>query len=216
MRGGYRFCCALLLKVSNLLFGKNYGNLCNLYQTVLAQQECSVNFRTQEQIQDALNDISVLEEATNDATVLYVYPSINFTCDTTIVGWIMAGVDNSVNSTVYPEIHTWRLSFTGQQYMLQNDTTAGIVPTELRNSLYQYNLSSPLSVSKGDVLGIVSRSGSKILPYFFNDANEYFIDTTNLNRTFLTISATTRGNGLFPLVVPLIQGGMLFHRFFLN
>ena len=78
---------------------------------------CTGNFPTQQQIQDALTE----DMAPEQQNTLLLFPSINFTCDTIIDGWIMAGVNGTGSSLT--NIQTWRLDQLNQYHL--KSTTAG-------------------------------------------------------------------------------------------
>ena len=162
---------------------------------------CTGNFPTQQQIQDSLTGNLAPEQQ----DTLLLFPSLNFTCDTIIDGWIMAGVERGTGNG-HPNIQTWRLDQLNQYRLISN--TSDIVPTNIGDSLYQYTLDTPLSVVEGDIMGIAIPSDASIVPQFLNGSfDEYLINTPD--RMFVSNTTSPRNNTLFPLVT-LVIIGMLY------
>ena len=170
--------------------------------------ECFENFPTREQIDEAITRPSLLQQLEGR---VFLFTSINFTCETNITGWILAGNPTGRSNSVYPEIRTWRRStFSTDQFMVDTsinfDSSVSILNT---GSLYQYVLDTPVQVMAGDVLGINVPPIDRVdVVPLFNVSSamtvEYYVRSTNFDQDFFVLNGIE--SGFFPLVTPIISG----------
>ncbi len=86
-----------------------------------------------------------------------LYEDIGFTCNGYITGVVVGAEDNTASTTNPPEIRIWRTNGNGGYAqtgpvipLYYNDATSDLSTQYLR----WYNLSEPVSVLDGDILGI--------------------------------------------------------------
>ena len=85
------------------------------------------------------------------------YEDIGFSCNGSITGVVIGAEDNTANTTNPPEIRIWRSDGNGRYAQ-----TGPVIPLYYNNAtsdvstqyLRWYNLSEPVSVLDGDILGI--------------------------------------------------------------
>ena len=113
----------------------------------------SSTFISESQIKMEAQQITVVDDEYSSNEILF--KDIKFNCDGYITHVVIGTMNLSSNSNP-PEIHLWRTNGTGyertgQPMQLAYDNATQDVSTPY---LRWYNLSSPISVQKGDFLGI--------------------------------------------------------------
>ena len=85
----------------------------------------------------------------------WIFPNIKFTCDGYVISWTLR-VNNSMGSrdtTLIPQITTWRLDSQRFSYRLQN-TTLNEFQLNISGGMIEYVPSQPIRVQAGDIVGI--------------------------------------------------------------
>ena len=179
-----------------------------------ANAQCTDAFLSRAEIGQALSSQVHLVQV-KDTHLLF--PSVNFSCTTTVTGWILAGENTTSAGTLYPQIQIFRLDSLGQ-YRLQNTTEQSTRPTSLGDSLYQYTLDPPFTVMAGDVVSIRTPpigsdddllESAGILPLVLNTSRTL---TQNLQRQYDPLQMffnmlDLSGTMYYPLVTPVLLSG---------
>ncbi len=171
--------------------------------------ECFEDFPRRVQIEEAISRQSGLQQVEGS---VYLFTSISFTCDTTIIGWILAGNATGRNNSVYPAIRTWRRStIIDDQFEVDTSNFDSSVSMLNTGSLYQYVLDTPVQVLAGDVLGISVPPIDEVdvVPLFNNSSAmpvEYYVINYAEDLIFFVLNGLSAENAFFPLVTPIISG----------
>ena len=86
----------------------------------------------------------------------WIFPNINFTCDGYVTSWTLR-VNNSMGSrdtTLIPQITTWRLDPMLLDGYMQQNTTLNEFQLNISGDMIEYVPSQPIQVQAGDVVGI--------------------------------------------------------------
>lgn len=172
--------------------------------TVLAF-ECAANFPS---LPEPLSGQEVQDR-------FFLFPSINFTCATTVNGWVLVGNNTGSNNMVRLSIQTWRTTppLNGLvQYRKESDTGDTVLQLNVDTNLYEYTFGTPIQVMPGDVLAIrvPDSAQSDVLPLFRTGMfNEYFTDmliTSSERRFFIPDTDGVTESIFMPQVRPIISG----------
>ena len=127
-------------------------------------------------------DTSLPQDDVLSNFVQWIFPNINFTCSGEVREWILR-----VNTTTtepddvhrsIPQISTWRPKpsfvlgqYTYEQQSITNETLATV--TVANDSTYHYQLSQPVQVQPGDILGIImpneaEENRKSVKPFFLD------------------------------------------------
>ena len=120
--------------------------------------ECLSGFISPEDLQVQARYVTTVGDSYDKTFgVDLLYKDIGFTCNGSITGVVVGAEDNTANTTNPPEIRIWRSNGIGGYAqtgpiikLFYNDATSDVSTQYLR----WYNLSEPVSVLDGDILGI--------------------------------------------------------------
>ena len=121
---------------------------------------------------------------------LYLFFSVNFTCQFEVSGFILlATEDDGVGE--YPFIQIWRKDTSSTNFYIRiHSIGSRDEVTFLGNSLYQYTpTSGNITVLPGDILGLLalSNSDSRVTPYLLNQSSpQYYEISVALSQLELT------------------------------
>ena len=153
-----------------------------------------------------------------DSNSRYLFPSLRFTCNTTITG-IIIGVDvrtitNTRNN--YPQLEIWsgqrqkfnQVSSSNRTIQLQPDnfTTSGV---------YTYQFPQPLSVAENNILGIYQppHDESVVRVHYESSSNTSY-KANSFSATSVNVNSNGNNNGATPqyldLIIYPLTGNSLF------
>ena len=150
---------------------------------VNGQGQCPNGFREQSSLPGLVNDAVTRPEG-----YLYLFFSVNFTCQVKVSSFILLATVDYGGIGEYPFIQIWRkiTNFYNRTY---NIGTSDEV-TFLGNSLYRYTpTSGNITVLPGDILGLLalSSSDSRVTPYLLNRSSpQYYELSAGLSQLGLT------------------------------
>ena len=130
---------------------------------LLDSPQCLSGFISSDEIKIQAREITRMRRYNDDENF---FPDIGFTCNGNITH-IIIGAEND-DGTLLPQIRFWRLSDggeyeqTGLSYSLVYNDANDPSTTNLR----WYNLSQPIQVQNGDVLGIIQPAISDLILYY--------------------------------------------------
>ena len=136
---------------------------------------------------------------------LYLFFSVNFTCQFEVSGFILLATEDD-GAGEYPFIQIWREASTNLYDRIHNIGSSDEV-TSLGNSLYQYTpTSGNITVLPGDILGLLalSNQNSRVTPYLLNQSSPQYYEvilggSTQLTQVFANNQLNFR-NHYSPLV----------------
>ena len=118
---------------------------------LLDSPQCISGFISSDEIKEQAREITRVGGYNNTERF---FPDIGFTCNGNITHIIIGAVHQ--NRTQFPQIHFWRLSDRGEYE--QTGSSYSLVYNDANDpsttSVRWYNLSQPIQVQNGDVLGI--------------------------------------------------------------
>ena len=141
---------------------------------VNGQGQCPNGFREQSSLPGLVNDAVTRPEG-----YLYLFFSVNFTCQVEVSSFILLARDIDVTGE-YPFIQIWReTSANSNLYNKIHNIGSSDEVTFLGNSLYRYTpTSGNITVLPGDILGLLalSSSDSRVTPYLLNQTSPQYYE----------------------------------------
>ena len=122
------------------------------------KSDCLSGFISSKDIEQQVRFITRVDNRyNNNFGVNLFYKDIGFSCNGSITGVVVGAEDNAASTTNPPEIRIWRSNCNGGY-----NQTGPVIPLYYNNAtsdlstqyLRWYNLSEPVSVLDGDILGI--------------------------------------------------------------
>ena len=168
---------------------------------VNGQGQCPNGFREQSSLPGLVNDAVTRPEG-----YLYLFFSVNFTCQVEISSFILlATEDDGVGE--YPFIQIWRETSTNFYSRIHNIGSSDEVMF-LGNSLYQYTpTSGNITVLPGDTLGLLAlpNTNSRVTPYLLNQSSpQYYEISAGSAQLILTQVFTTQQSNFQNQYSPLV------------
>ncbi len=149
------------------------------------------------------------ESGNSDSRQLRLFPSMNITCNGTLVGLSVAG--ETRNGETDPILQIWRLNIsTSNDYERISDYPFPIGCTELPNNVWQCNLTSPIDVEVGDIIGINlphNHQNAATFGIYFTSPSSFtsYILGSELDTTFSVPGSTTASPSAQPVLTLDIQ-----------
>ena len=157
-----------------------------------------------------------------DSDSRWLFPSLRFTCSTTITG-IIIGVDvrtitNTRNS--YPQLEIWSQILANIYQVSSSIRTIQLQPDNFNTSgVYTYQFSQPLSVQMNNILGIYQppHSESVVRVHYESSSNiAYKLNSLTGTSTLVTVTNSLQAtpHNLDLIIYPLTGNDFSIHHFF--
>ena len=145
-----------------------------------------------------------------DSNSRYLFPSLRFTCSTTITG-IIIGVDvrtitNTRNS--YPQLEIWSGQMKNFNQVSSSIRTIQLQPDNFTTSgVYTYQFSQPLSVQMNNILGIYQPPHDEsVVRIHYGSSSNTAYKLNNLNDDTVNVQNAATSQNLDLIIYPLTSG----------
>ena len=152
-----------------------------------------------------------------DSNSRWFFPSLRFTCSTTIPG-IIIGVDvRTITETrnCYPQLEIWSQQSTNMYD--RTDTSIQLEPdVDIFNTsgMYTYQFSQPLSVQMNDILGIYQPPHNEsVVRVHYESSSNIAYKPDSLTATSVNVNSKADPQNLDLIIYPLTGNNFSIHHF---